>query len=67
MTQHISDQSALRLMKLLQKAMIIEHPTATRIILGVPQEVSCIKWQLTATAKQGQIPGAEELARGAMA
>lgn len=67
MTQHLSDQSALRLMRLLQKARIIEHPTATRIILGVPQKVPCIGWQLTATAKQGQIPGAEELARGAMA
>lgn len=64
MTQHLSDQAAMRLMKLLQKARVIEHPTATRIVLGVPQEVPCIAWRLTASAKRGEIPSAEELARG---
>lgn len=64
MTQHLSDQSALRIMKLLQKAGAIEHHTVTRIILGVPQEVPCMGWQLTSAAKRGVIPGAEELARG---
>lgn len=64
MTQHLSDQSALQLMKLLEKAGIVEHPTVTRIIIGVPQEVPCIDWRLTAVAKRGEIPGAEELARG---
>jgi predicted ArsR family transcriptional regulator len=63
MTQHISDQAARRLMKLLQKVGIVEHPTATRIILGVPQKVPCMQWRLTTAAKQGEIPSAEALAR----
>lgn len=64
MTQQISDDAARRLMKLLEKAGIVEHPTVTRIIVGVPQEVPCINWQLTAAAKRGEIPSAEDLARG---
>lgn len=64
MTQHMSDTAARRIMRLLQKARVIEHPTATSLILGVPQKVPCIKWQLTATARQGRIPSAEALARG---
>lgn len=64
MTQQISDDSARRLMKLLEKSGIVEHPTVTRIIVGVSQEVPCIDWRLTAAAKRGEVPGAEDLARG---
>ena len=67
MTQHITDEVALRLLKLLQKAGVVEHPTATRIILGVPQEVPCMGWQLTEAARKGEMPGAEEIVRRATA
>lgn len=68
LTQHVGPKPAARIMKLLQKAGVVEHPLATKDILGAEQKVPCLKlWQLTATARQGQIPGAEELARGAMA
>jgi predicted ArsR family transcriptional regulator len=63
MTQQISDGTARRLMKLIEKAGIVEHPTVTRTIVGVPQEVPCINWKLTAAAKRGEIPSAEDLAR----
>ena len=64
MTQQISNDCARRLMKLLEKAGIVEHPTVTRIIVGVPQEVPCIDWRLTAAAQRGEIPDAEDLAKG---
>jgi hypothetical protein len=64
MTQQISDDSARRLMRLLQKAGIVEHPTVTRIIVGASREVPCIDWRLTAAAKRGEIPDAEELVGG---
>jgi hypothetical protein len=64
MTQHLTNKAALRLLKLIEKAGVIECPAVTRIILGVPQTAPCINWQLTKKARQGQIPGAEELVRG---
>jgi hypothetical protein len=67
MTQHMNAHQANRLLGLLQKAGVIEHPTATRIILGVPQEVPCIGWQLTEAARRGEIPDAEEIIRRATA
>jgi hypothetical protein len=68
LTQHVGPKPAARIMKLLQKASVVEHPLATKDILGAEQKVPCLKlWQLTATAKRGQIPSAEALARGVMA
>lgn len=67
MTQHMGPDQATRLLRLLQKAGVVEHPTATRIILGVPQEVPLLEWQLTPAARRGEIPGAEEIARGTTA
>lgn len=66
MTQHISDDVARRLLRKLQGAGIIEHPTATKVILGVPQQVPQLSWQLTAAyCHNGEdLPTAEELARG---
>lgn len=66
MTQHISDDVARRLLRKLQGAGIIEHPTAIRIILGVPQQIPQLSWQLTAAyCQHGEdLPSAEELARG---
>jgi predicted transcriptional regulator len=63
-TQNIGWRTAKRLMKNLAAAGAIEHPIAKADILGSRQRVTCLGWQLTETAKLGQIPSAEELARG---
>lgn len=47
MTQHISNATALRLCRLLEKEGVVEHPRATRVILGVSQEVPLFGWRLT--------------------
>jgi hypothetical protein len=66
MTQHLSSDSALRFCKKLQGAGIIDHPTATRVILGLPQKVPLMEWQLTAAycRHSDDLPTAEELAGG---
>lgn len=64
MTQHISQDSAIRILGLLQNAGVIERTVKEADILGVSQRVPCPGWQLTAAAKRGEIPGAEDLARG---
>jgi predicted transcriptional regulator len=63
-TQNIGWRTAKRLMTNLAAAGVIEHPIAKADILGSRQRVTCLGWQLTETAKLGQIPSAEELARG---
>lgn len=66
LTQHVSRDTALRLCKKLHAAKVIEHPTATRIILGVPQQVPQLTWQLTPEYQRGEIQlDAEKLAGGA--
>lgn len=68
MTQHIGPDHASRLMKLLQKAGVVEHPLVTRDVLGVGQKVPCLNlWRLTEAARRGEIPGAEEIVRRATA
>jgi len=68
MTQHMGPDQASRLMKLLQKAGVVEHPLATRDVLGVKQKVPCLQlWQLTEMARRGEIPEAEEILRRATA
>ena len=63
MTQHLGRDSATRLCKKLQGAGILEHPTATRIILGVPQQVPQLEWRLTQAYRDGDIDfNAEKLA-----
>ena len=65
MTQHISNSTALRLCKILEKAAIIEHPTVTRIVLGASQEVPQLAWMLTKSFVLGGCHyNAEELAGG---
>ena len=65
MTQHISNNTALRLCRLLEVAAIIEHPTATRIVMGASQEVPQLAWKLSKSFWQGGcVYSAEELARG---
>ena len=66
MMQHLGTDSALRLCKKLKEAKIIDHPTATRIVLGVTQKVPRLVWQLTANyCQHGEdLPTAEELAWG---
>ena len=65
MTQHISNTTALRLCRILEKASIIEHPTVTRIVMGASQEVPQLAWQLTKSFWMGGcVYNAEELARG---
>ena len=46
MTQHIGDPAALRLCRVLEKAGHIEHPTVTRVVFGVNQQVPQLGWQL---------------------
>ena len=66
MTQHISNTTALRLCRILEKATIIEHPVVTRIVMGVSQEVPQLAWQLTKSFWLGGcVYNAEDLARGA--
>ena len=66
MTQHISNSTALRLCRILEKATIIEHPVVTRIVMGVSREVPQLAWQLTKSFWLGGcVYNAEDLARGA--
>ena len=66
MTQHISNATALRLCRILEKATIIEHPVVTRIVMGVSQEVPQLARQLTKSFWLGGcVYNAEDLARGA--
>lgn len=66
MTQHISNSTALRLCRILEKATIIEHPVVTRIVMGASQEVPQLAWQLTKSFWLGGcVYNAEDLARGA--
>ena len=66
MTQHISNATALRLCRILEKASVIEHPTVTRIVMGASQEVPQLAWQLTKSFWLGGcVYNAEDLARGA--
>ena len=60
MTQHIGPKAASRLMGLLEAAGVVAHPTATRH----GRKVRCRSWRLTRTAERGEIPDAEEIARG---
>ena len=66
MTQHISNATALRLCRILEKASVIEHPTVTRIVMGASQEVPQLAWRLTKSFWLGGcVYNAEDLARGA--
>jgi hypothetical protein len=63
MTQHIGHDTAIRLCRKLQRAGILEHPIATRIILGVSQQVPQLEWELTDAYQRGEIQlNAEKLA-----
>ena len=65
MTQHISNGTALRLCRILEKASVIEHPTVTRIVMGASQEVPQLAWQLTKSFWLGGcVYNAQELAGG---
>ena len=65
MTQHISNGTALRLCRILEKATIIEHPVVTRIVMGVSQEVPQLAWQLTKSFWLGGcVYNAQELVGG---
>ena len=66
MTQHISNSTALRLCRILEKASIIEHPVVTRVVMGVSQEVPQLAWLLTKPFWLGGcVYNAQELAKGA--
>lgn len=60
MTQHIGEDAVCRLMGLLEDAKVVAHPTTTKR----GRKVRCRSWRLTRRAERGEIPGAEELARG---
>lgn len=64
MTQHTSRQTALRLIKILSDAGIIEHPLREADILGATQKVPCAGWILTEKVTRGEIPSADELVKG---
>jgi hypothetical protein len=65
MTQHVSLQTATRLMTALANEGVIEHPITDADILGTTQKVICLSYQLTAAARRGEIPmDAEKPARG---
>lgn len=65
MTQHVSNATALRLCRILERAAIIEHPVVTRIVMGASQEVPQLAWRLTKSFWLGGcIYNAERLAGG---
>jgi len=64
MTQCVGRRTAKRLMQRLADAEIIEHPVREADVLGAKQKVPCIGWICTEKARRGEIPTAEELARG---
>jgi len=65
MTQHISNGTALRLCRILEKASIAEHPVVTRIVMGASQEVPQLAWRLTKSFRLGGcVYDAERLAGG---
>jgi hypothetical protein len=65
MTQHISNGTALRLCRILERATIIEHPVVTRVVMGAAREVPQLAWRLTKSFWLGGcIYNAEELAGG---
>jgi hypothetical protein len=63
LTQHVGEDTAKRLLKILSREGIIERPRKDVDILGARAKVPCLGWQLTVIAKQGRIPSAENLAR----
>ncbi len=64
----MGNDAARRLTKKLLMAGIIEHKTATRMILGVPQEIPQGEWKLTpAFILADHIFDAEQLAQGVVA
>lgn len=66
MTQHVSNTTALRLCRILEKASIAEHPVVTRVVMGASQEVPQLAWRLTKPFFLGGCCyNAEELAGGA--
>ena len=65
MTQHISNSTALRLCRILERAAIIEHPVVTRIVMGISLEVPQPAWRLTKPFFLGGcVYNAEQLAGG---
>jgi hypothetical protein len=65
MTQHISNGTALRLCRILERATIIEHPVVTRVVMGASQEVPQLAWRLTKSFWLGGcVYNAEQLAGG---
>ena len=65
MTQHISNATALRLCRILERAAIIEHPVVTRVVMGASQEVPQLAWRLTKPFWLGGcVYDAEQLAGG---
>jgi hypothetical protein len=65
MTQHISNGTALRLCRILERAAIIEHPVVTRIVMGAAREVPQLAWRLTKSFWLGGcVYNAQELAGG---
>jgi predicted ArsR family transcriptional regulator len=55
MMQYVSNNAARRLCKKLQQSGVIEHPKATRTILGVSQQVPLLEWRLTEAYRRGEI------------
>ncbi|MCK9570814.1 hypothetical protein M0R72_17830 [Candidatus Pacearchaeota archaeon] len=63
MTQHVSQDTARRLLRNMAAAGVLEHPAREADILGSKQKVPCIGWILTENARRGEIPDAEDLVR----
>lgn len=54
-TQHVSIQDAHRLLRLLHRAGVIEHPIEERHVLGVLQPVPQRCWRMTEAARRGEV------------
>jgi hypothetical protein len=65
LTQHVSEDTAKRLLKILSQADIIERSRKDVEIPGARAKVPCLGWHLTAAARRGEIDfEGEQLARG---
>lgn len=55
MTQHVSQDTARRLMRNLAEAWVIERQVIEADVLGAKQKVPCIGWQITPAYQRGEL------------
>ncbi len=64
MTQHISNDTARRLLKILKDARIVEKETVPRVHRGTLNYVETLRWKLTSAYISGEVPFEPEVLAG---